>query len=475
MIFSRILAACVLIAAAVNAAIWMGDAPVPAARHVGAAVSASPAAAISMNTHVSGVVAIALAMLGLGVLRRRRLAWLGLCATLLGVTVLGGLHHESGKELAPLAAAGAAVAASRRSLVAEPDLAAIGGRSDATLQEIAAIVGAHGSDTLAPFKVRSDVAHLVSDARDAVLAYRVENGAMIVAADPVGTPEGCRELLASARELARRGGLGFAIASASQQYADWLEAHTELRPIYMGCEAIVDPTDFSLTGRRIKKVRQAHARVLRSGISLDTRPLSALAPSEHVALRDCQERGRQGAAEQSFTMAPDDLASATLAGGFVVRARTEDGTVKGALIVMPVAGARAWTLALQHRDPDSPNGVIDGLIVHLLQEAQSAGIQRVSLNFAAARRYMYEPVEGFWPNVARLLARLATRLTQIDTLRAHNEKFSPTWEPRYLMIERSLALPRVAFATIWQEGQLPRPSLLLAAPWPQPQRRSLSV
>lgn len=152
----------------------------------------------------------------------------------------------------------------------------------------------------------------------------------------------------------------------------------------------------------------------------------------------------------------------------VVMARhEEDGHIAGFLVFMPLVQRSLWSMALQLRDPASPNGTVDALIVHALQEAKADGVRELSLNFAGARRYVYEPVHGFWPRVARLLARLAMRWTQIDQLRYHNEKFSPTWEPRSVILEHVLEAPHLTFAIIWQEGQLPRPDAFLRPAWPQ--------
>lgn len=463
----RLAAAAALIAAVVNAGLWLASSPVPVARHLGSRIAQSPASSLTVGPQLSGLAAVAMALLAVGLLRRRRIAWALACAGLLAAVAVGAVHHESGRELAPLAGAGAALAASRRRLVAEPYAPVLEAWGPTSVDEVAAIVARHGDDTLAPFKVRDDVAHLVSADGDAVLAYRVEAGALLVSGDPVGTTAGCRQVLRQARALAERCGLRFGVAAASEPLAEQLRDEFGLQTLYMGCEAIVDPSSFSLSGHRIKKVRQAHARVLRSGLTLDAVALDALTPEDLAAIEDCQQRSRVEAEEQSFAMAPDHLGSAKRAGGLVVRARTPDGRVMGALIVLPVPRIASWTLALQARDPDGPNGVIDALIVHTLLMAHEWNVRRVSLNFAAARRYVHEPVHGLWPHVARRLANLAMRWTQIDTLRAHNEKFSPQWQPRYLAADHPLQVPRMAFATIWQEGQLPRPSAVLPPAWPR--------
>jgi lysylphosphatidylglycerol synthetase-like protein (DUF2156 family) len=54
---------------------------------------------------------------------------------------------------------------------------------------------------------------------------------------------------------------------------------------------------------------------------------------------------------------------------------------------------------------------------------------------------------------------LADAVFQIERLYHFNAKFFPRWEPRYLMYEHVLSLPRVGLAALWAEGQLPKPAL----------------
>lgn len=461
---NRLLATLVLAAAVVNGLFALALAPssrfeiTDPTRHID-------------NRLWAAMVAAALVPLGWGILRRRRAAWLIGCAVLAGTVGVDIAYGEPPTELLLPAVALVVLLLARRRLVAAPYRETLREHTFPTREAMVRtqeLLDAYATDSMAPFKLREDVGHLFSAAGDAVLAFRVENRALLVAGDPFGTPDGVAEVIGQARRLARGAGLRFGIVAASEALSDRMRGEFGMHPIYLGCEAIVDAKAFTLSGHKIKKVRQAYNRVQREGFVLECKRFGELTEAERAELAACQERGRPPEEEQSFVMAPETYDAHGSERSIVVQARhAQDGHVGAFMVFMPLTQRRLWSLAVQLRDPASPNGTIDALIAFALLQAQEQGVDELSLNFAAARRYVYEPVHGFWPRVAKLLAFLAMRWTQIDQLRYHNEKFSPTWEQRSVICEHVLEAPHLAFAVIWQEGQLPRPNAFIRPAWPQ--------
>ena len=78
-------------------------------------------------------------------------------------------------------------------------------------------------------------------------------------------------------------------------------------------------------------------------------------------------------------------------------------------------------------------------------------------------RIMHSPAGRF----DRLLARIVTLgnpFFQIESLYRFNAKFSPRWQPRYLLYEpRPFGFARTGLAAMWAEGQLPKPRLRSAS------------
>jgi lysyl-tRNA synthetase, class II len=55
---------------------------------------------------------------------------------------------------------------------------------------------------------------------------------------------------------------------------------------------------------------------------------------------------------------------------------------------------------------------------------------------------------------------VASKFWQIDSLYRFNDKFKPTWQPRFVSFESARDLPRIAIAVLEAEGFLRRPPSL---------------
>jgi len=320
-----------------------------------------------------------------------------------------------------------------------------------------AIVRAHGSDTLAYFKLRRDKHYLFSRDRSAFLGYRVENRVLVVSGDPVGPPGAIGELLTDLAAFAEERDLAIAALGVSEALRLMFE-QLGLRALYMGDEAIIETEQFSLDGRPIRKVRQSVTRLEKAHFSADLVEAARVDAATLTALERVSAAWRGGRAERGFSMALDALRRDDEDETFVLIARDADGHVRGLLHFVPSFGRAAVSLSSMRRDPETPNGLTEFMVVKAIESLRARGITEISLNFAAFARLLHNPEN----RLQRLLGRAlgwADAVFQIERLYRFNAKFFPRWEPRYLMYERLIGLPRVALAALWLEGQLPKPRL----------------
>ena len=317
------------------------------------------------------------------------------------------------------------------------------------------LVRSHGSDTLAYFKLRRDQHYLFTADRRAFLGYRVEAGVLLVSGDPVGPDDALPDLLRQLHSFASERGLRVAVLGASERLLP-LWQDLGLRSFYLGDEAVVETARFSLDGRAIRKVRQSVTRLEKHGYAASLHRLSALSEDELAELAAVSHDWRRGQDERGFAMSLDELRHEDHGDSVVVLGRDANGRIRGFLHFAPSYGRAAVSLSLMRRDRDTPNGLTEFLVARGMDLLRGRGVDEVSLNFAAFARFIHEP-RG---RAERLLGRAllaADALFQIERLYRFNAKFFPRWEPRYLMLERLAALPRVGLAALWAEGQLRKP------------------
>src|SRR5947209_18725055 len=157
-------------------------------------------------------------------------------------------------------------------------------------------------------------------------------------------------------------------------------------------------------------------------------------------------------------MATDSRRGEHLHVSVVVVARDGDDAVRGFLHFVPVYGRKSVSLSFMRRDRGTPTGLTEYMVVRAIELLRDEQIEELSLDFAAFARLMHSPSNAF----ERFLGRLASIFIpyfQIESLYRFNAKFFPFWEPRYLLYEGPLGLPRAGLAAMWAEGQLRKPRI----------------
>jgi lysyl-tRNA synthetase class 2 len=125
---------------------------------------------------------------------------------------------------------------------------------------------------------------------------------------------------------------------------------------------------------------------------------------------------------------------------------------------VPCYGRSTVSLSFMRRDPSTPNGLMEFMVVKAIEQLRERGIGELSLNFAAFARWLHSPAKRSERALGRLVA-LGNPFFQIESLYRFNAKFFPRWEPRFLVYEGAFGLPRTGIAALWAEGQLWKPGL----------------
>ncbi|PCG81825.1 hypothetical protein CIB93_33265 [Streptomyces sp. WZ.A104] len=324
----------------------------------------------------------------------------------------------------------------------------------------------HGDrDSLGYFALRREKSAVWSPTRKAAVVYRVVGGVSLASGDPIGDPEAWPGAIAPWLTEAREHGWIPAVMGASEEAGTVYSRHG-LDALELGDEAIVETAEFTLDGRAMRTVRQAYNRVKRAGYEVTIRRHADIPEDQMADLVRRADDWRDGETERGFSMALGRLGDP--ADGQCVMLECRDageagapGELRAILSFVPW-GPHGLSLDLMRRDRDAENGLMEFMVIQLLQRSGEIGITQVSLNFAMFRsvfergsRLGAGPVLRLW----RSLLSFFSRWWQIESLYRANAKYRPIWEPRFMLFEKSADLARIALAAGRAEGFLEAPGL----------------
>jgi len=299
-----------------------------------------------------------------------------------------------------------------------------------SLAQARSLVTRYGADTLAYFALRADKERFF--AGESLVAYGVFGGVCLVSPDPVG-PETERDLVWDEfRRFADDQGWALAVLGASEE---WLPVYQRggLRTLYIGDEAIVDCTTFTLEGSRMKSLRQAVHRVERGGYHVEFYDPATIDPAVSDALRALLADSRRGDDERGFSMTLGRIFDPEDRDLLLAVAWGPDGQPAAMCQFVPAPGIGGYSLDLMRRSTAAhPNGLLDFVLVETIRHLTADGRRGLGLNFATMRAVLTgERGGGLGQRVERWILEQMSESMQIESLRHFNEKYDPHWRPRY--------------------------------------------
>jgi lysylphosphatidylglycerol synthetase-like protein (DUF2156 family) len=326
------------------------------------------------------------------------------------------------------------------------------------------IVRRHGATTLDYFALRSDKRWFFH--RDSLVAYAVYGGVCLISPDPIGPRNEREQVWGAFRAFADTHGWTTAVMGAGEE---WLPTYRDsgMHHIYLGDEAVVRVQEFSLAGKHMKGLRQAHNRIKKYGYTVTFHDPSAIEPGLTAELTTLMRLSRQGEHERGFSMMLGRVFDPRDAGLLLTVVRSPDGAAAAMCQFVPATGINGFSLDLMRRDPgDHPNGLLDFALCSTIEHLAARGYDGLSLNFAAMRSTLAgEKGDGTVQRAERWFLKRLSNFAQIESLWKFNAKYEPEWLPRYVVFDTAEHLVPVVMAILRAESlwEIPVLGRLLAA------------
>ena len=305
------------------------------------------------------------------------------------------------------------------------------------------IVTRHGKGTLDYFALRDDKQFFFYG--DSVVAYAVYGGIALVSPDPIGPENERVQVWGAFRSFCDVHGWSPGVIGAA---AEWLSLYDDsgMRWLYLGDEAVVDVTRFSLEGKKMKGLRQACTRLERNGYTTEFLDPSSIDPARVPGLLELMGMNRRGDEERGFAMMLGRLFDPRDSNLIMIIVTGPDGAPAAMCQFVPSPGIQGYSLDLMRRDPgEHPNGLLDFALCETIAHLKCQGVQGLSLNFSAFRSTLDgEKGDGLTQRVERWGLRRLSAVLPIETLWKFNEKYQPNWLARHLVF----ASPEVFVQTV---------------------------
>ena len=305
--------------------------------------------------------------------------------------------------------------------------------TDAELAQAARIVASQ-SNPDAALSLTGDKSLLFSDDGRGFVMFGVHGRSWIALGGPVGPAGIGPELGWAFCDAARRAGARPVFYEVGEgDLPLMLDLGLSLHKL--GERGVVDLRSFSLEGAAHKKLRSAHAKAARDGLTLEiVQPPHA--PALIAELRQISDEwlAAKKTREKRFSVGrfdPDWMQRWPVA---LVR---HQGRIVGFANLMLTECQSEATVDLMRHRTDAPSGVMDFLFTDLMLRMKALGTARFSMGMAPLSGLESRKGVRLWNRFGAAIFQHGGHFYNFSGLRAFKAKFDPHWEPRYLAVPSS--------------------------------------
>ncbi len=314
-------------------------------------------------------------------------------------------------------------------------------------EEAAKILRLAGGPPLAYWTLLPGLHYCFNADHTAFLAYRLVDGCALVLGDPHGATAAIPGLVATFAVLCRENDWRPAWYQTTGRWGDVFRAQGWHR-VKLGEDALIDLSGLAFTGRNWQSVRTALHRLPRDGYTAVWYDLHAdlrgwLPALEAISAGWLRE---QHGSEKGFSLGTWRQAQRFAAEQRCLVLADPHGQPAAFLTFVPIYGASGgWALDLMRRAPSAAPGAMEFLLATALQAFRDEGASVVSLGLSPLASVTPDEIgePELLERVRQLIYTHFRRFYNFQGLNFFKQKFTPRWEPRYLVYPTLIGLPRV--------------------------------
>jgi len=214
----------------------------------------------------------------------------------------------------------------------------------------------------------------------------------------------------------------------------------------LGEEAHVPLKTFSLEGSNTKKLRQTRNRFERAGITFCIWDRETVA-TRLETLREISDAWltEHNAGEKGFSLGrfdPDYVRRFPC-----IVAETVDHEVIAFANIWVTTCKTQLSVDLMRYLPFAPSGVMDAMFAEVMLWGRAQGYASFNLGMAPLSGLSTHPLAPLWHKFAARIFNRGETFYNFQGLRSYKDKFSPIWEPRYIAVQSTWALPSALLDT----------------------------
>lgn len=308
----------------------------------------------------------------------------------------------------------------------------------------------YGTDSLSYFCLQEGRKYFFSSSGNSFLSYKLIGKVALVGANPVGPSEETPLLLQEFLYFIKGASfipcfIGLSSTTSLQLKSFGFKVHS------IGEEASISVATVE-TNTFKKKVRRARRHVEELGFTSEVYTMSFM-PHQYMSQLQAihNEWVTTKKRVRGFSMTLRRIPQKYDSDCEIVLA-VKDGIVYAYLTMMPIYQENSWSIDAIRKKKDVPNGIIEFLILEILETYKKRNVKRISLNFIP---FMYKDTKAVSSSLLVHIKSAAYSslyaFFKCKNLYSFNDKFNPYWETRFLAFPKYTHIPLILPAIVKAE------------------------